>query len=168
MSGRHRKAFSGLQSCFTGSSRIQLNKSDTKIGKTWLSVLVLTRHSLHTLYLHIKYTVIVYSMFLLQVPNILISLCSFIPYFKHYNVYEIWCKQKLWNRIIRMRPLCQLNYNVKLIEFSLNGDIFCRFYRITRKQKKPSSKYYLQWGWNPDTFAILAMYATPKLVPNLL
>ena len=40
-----------------------------------------------------------------------------------------------------------------LIEFSLNRDAFCRFYRITKISniKYPLAKYYHQWILNPGT-----------------
>ena len=56
------------------------------------------------------------------------------------------------NKIIHGNLLWLSAFKAKkrIFEFSLNGDGFCKFYRITRKQNKnPVTIYYLQWGWNP-------------------
>ena len=45
-------------------------------------------------------------------------------------------------------------------EFSLNGDAFCRVYRITRKQKKSSSKMLLPVGIEPMASNFNDLHAT--------
>ena len=52
--------------------------------------------------------------------------------------------------------------------FSLNGDGFCRFYRIIRKQRKnPVAKYYLQWCLNPVPLPFQPCILLAELIPNL-
>ena len=47
-------------------------------------------------------------------------------------------------------PLIKSIHKVfNVIKFSLNEDIFCRFYRITRNQNNRGAKHYLLWGWMP-------------------
>ena len=50
--------------------------------------------------------------------------------------------------------------NSAKLSFPLNGDVFCRFYRITRKQKKSSSKMIPKWELPPVTSDFRALHAT--------
>ena len=51
-----------------------------------------------------------------------------------------------------------------IIEFSINGNAFCRL--ITRTQKYCSGKILLQSALNLGNYAIPAMHVTPELVPH--
>ena len=53
-------------------------------------------------------------------------------------------------------------------EFSLNGDAFCRFDRITRKQKSPAAKCYPQYKLNAGSLTLILCMLLSELIPYLL
>ena len=52
-----------------------------------------------------------------------------------------------------------------IIDFSLNEDAFCRFYRIMRKQKNPAAKCYPQWELNPGPLTFMPCMLLSELIP---
>ena len=60
------------------------------------------------------------------------------------------------------------HYGKALFEFSLNRDEFCRFHRITRKQKKSSSKMLPPLGNELRASDLLPYMLLSELIPYLL
>ena len=71
----------------------------------------------------------------------------------------------VWSRANTARRVTNLT---NPIEFSLNGDAFCRFYKITRKQKKnPATKCYPYRELTPGPLTLLSCMLLSELIRYL-
>ena len=59
-------------------------------------------------------------------------------------------------------------FKLTIIQFSLNGDAFCRILQNHKKTKNLVAKCYSQWELNPEPLTLMPCTLLSELIPYLL